>query len=215
MPRQADVEEKILKAARALIEAEGWAGFSMSALARRAGLSLAALYARVPSRAALLAVFLRETDLGVLKMRAAWSPEDRPRDRIFDVLMARLEALAADRELLRVILSDLRRAPLDALAAMPALVTSMQWMLEAAQVEAGSTASAALALVYASVLPVWIEDDDPGLAKTMAALDRRLRRIEPLLRDRGGEAEAETAEKRKPVRRAAKKQKRKRRKSSV
>jgi COQ9 len=127
--------------------------------------------------------------------------------------MARLEALAADRELLRVIWSDLRRAPLDVLASMPALVTSMQWMLEAAQVGAGSTASAALALVYASVLPVWLEDDDPGLAKTMAALDRRLRRIEPLLRDRGGEAEA--AEEGKPVRRAAKKQKRKRRKSSA
>ena len=33
-------------------------------------------------------------------------------------------------------------------------------------------------MTYASVFGVWLEDDDPGLARTMAALDRRLRRGE-------------------------------------
>ena len=37
-------------------------------------------------------------------------------------------------------------------------------------------------MVYASVFGVWLEDDDPGLARTMAALDRRLRRGERTLR---------------------------------
>jgi AcrR family transcriptional regulator len=76
MPRHVDVEEKILNAARALIEAEGWAGFSMSALAARAGISLAALYARVPSRAALLALFLRATASSMYSWRAwkRWPP---------------------------------------------------------------------------------------------------------------------------------------------
>ncbi len=193
MPRVVDVEERILKAARALIRAEGWTGFSMSALARRAGLTLAELYRHVPNRAALLGLFLRETDLEVLAMRHAWSPADRPRDRVFDVLMTRFEKLAAERELMRALAGDLRRAPLDLVMASPALVSSMQWMLEAANVEASGAASLALTFVYASVLPVWIEDDDPGLAKTMAALDRRLRRIEQLLRDRARAEETETA----------------------
>ena len=35
---------------------------------------------------------------------------------------------------------------------------------------------AGLGLTYASVFRTWLEDDDAGLARTMAALDRRLRR---------------------------------------
>ena len=33
-----------------------------------------------------------------------------------------------------------------------------------------------LALLYASVLRTWLDDDDPGLARTLAALDRGLAR---------------------------------------
>jgi hypothetical protein len=33
-----------------------------------------------------------------------------------------------------------------------------------------------LAVLYANVLRVWVNDDDPGLARTMAALDRELGR---------------------------------------
>jgi hypothetical protein len=36
--------------------------------------------------------------------------------------------------------------------------------------------------VYARVFSIWLEDDDPGMARTMAALDRRLRRGESLMR---------------------------------
>ena len=43
-------------------------------------------------------------------------------------------------------------------------------------VEAGAQA---LTLLYVRVLSVWSRDDDPGLARTMAALDRELARIEP------------------------------------
>ena len=35
-----------------------------------------------------------------------------------------------------------------------------------------------LALVWARVMRVWLDDDDPGLARTMAALDKRLREAE-------------------------------------
>ena len=35
-----------------------------------------------------------------------------------------------------------------------------------------------LALVWARVMRVWLDDEDPGLARTMAALDKRLREAE-------------------------------------
>ena len=39
----------------------------------------------------------------------------------------------------------------------------------------GAVRRAGLLSIYRSVFLVWLEDDDPGLAKTMAVLDRKLR----------------------------------------
>ena len=39
-----------------------------------------------------------------------------------------------------------------------------------------------LLAVYSAILPIWLNDDDPGMARTMAALDRRLRRGESAIR---------------------------------
>jgi hypothetical protein len=53
-------------------------------------------------------------------------------------------------------------------------------MLSAADISAagpkGILRGQGLALLYASVLRTWLDDDDPGLARTMAALDRALSR---------------------------------------
>ena len=53
-------------------------------------------------------------------------------------------------------------------------------MLTAADMDAagprGMLRAQGLALLYASVLRTWVDDDDPGQARTMAALDRELAR---------------------------------------
>jgi hypothetical protein len=53
-------------------------------------------------------------------------------------------------------------------------------MLTAANIPAhgpqGAMRAQGLAFLYASVLRVWVNDDDPGHARTMAALDRALAR---------------------------------------
>jgi hypothetical protein len=72
------------------------------------------------------------------------------------------------------------RDPALALVLNGLTVGSMQWMLSAADINAagpkGVLRGQGLALLYASVLRTWLEDDDPGLARTMAALDRALSR---------------------------------------
>ena len=64
-------------------------------------------------------------------------------------------------------------------------LTTQRWMLEAAGISAhgvdGGLRVAGLAAVYASVFRTWLADDDAGLSRTMAALDRRLRRGEQAL----------------------------------
>ncbi len=61
----------------------------------------------------------------------------------------------------------------------------MAWMLEAAGLSSagirGRFRVRALAVLYLCVLRVFVRDDSEDLAKTMAALDRRLRQAEPWL----------------------------------
>jgi hypothetical protein len=63
-------------------------------------------------------------------------------------------------------------------------VRSQQWMLTAADIPAsgpgGAVRAQGLALMFFSVLGTWVKDDDPGLARTMSALDGALGRGERL-----------------------------------
>jgi hypothetical protein len=59
---------------------------------------------------------------------------------------------------------------------------SIGWMLEAAGISTqglgGAIAVKLTAAAYLATARVWLRDDTPDLAPTMAALDRRLRGIE-------------------------------------
>ena len=106
--------------------------------------------------------------------------EEPPRERLFDVLMRRLEILAPHRAAVASLLRSAGRNPPLALALNRLAVRSQQWMLTAAGVGAsgprGMVRAQGLALFFTSVLRTWVNDDDPGLARTMAALDRALAR---------------------------------------
>jgi hypothetical protein len=127
---------------------------------------------------------------------AAWAEEDTPRDRLFDVLMRRFDALGPYKPGVAAVLSDLSRDPPSAACSAPQLMRSMTWMLEAAGIAshgiAGCLRVQGLALLWLATLRVWLGDDSPDLARTMAALDARLRRAEQCataMTDRGrGEA---------------------------
>jgi len=106
--------------------------------------------------------------------------EEPPRERLFDVLMRRLEELSADRPAIRSLMRSARRHPSLALALNGLAVRSQQWMLTAANVGAagprGIVRAQGLALLFAGVLRTFVNDDDEGLSRTMAALDRALGR---------------------------------------
>jgi hypothetical protein len=108
--------------------------------------------------------------------------EEAPRERLFDVLFARFEHLGPHRQAIRNIGQAAGRDPPLALEMNGIVVISMTWMLAAAGVSstgpAGLFRAQGLALVWARVMRVWLDDDDPGLARTMAELDRRLRQAE-------------------------------------
>ena len=147
---------------------------------RRAGVSLAQLRDEFASTLAIVAAHIKETDRAVLAEDISDMAEEPARERLFDVLMRRLEALAPHREAVRSLLRSARRNPPLAVALNGLAVRSQQWMLTAAGIGAsgprGMIRAQGLAVLFASVLRTWVNDDDPGQARTMAALDRALGR---------------------------------------
>jgi hypothetical protein len=123
---------------------------------------------------------VKAIDRQVLSGGGADMADESPRERLFDVLMRRLETLAPHKDAVRSLLRSARRNPPLALALNALAVRSQQWMLAAANIESsgprGLLRAQGLAVLYAQVLRVWVDDDDPGLARTMAALDRELGR---------------------------------------
>ena len=111
-----------------------------------------------------------------------WQDDEEPRDRLFDVMMRRFDALAPYKPGLKAIYQDMRLDPLALLGAAPGMMQAMRWMLEAANLPSDGVRGLAtvqgLAMLYARLLPVWLADDDPGLPRTMAELDSRLRDAE-------------------------------------
>jgi AcrR family transcriptional regulator len=177
--------DKILDATLALAEREGWRKASLGAIAGEAGVPLHQLYGEFRSRAAILSGLMARTDAAVLAETSAGGSKDTPRDRLFEVLMRRFDALKPRRAALKVIARDLGSDPPTALCSAPAFLRSMTWMLEAAGLPStgirGRLHVRALAVLYLCVLRTFVTDDTEDLAKTMAALDRRLTQAEPWL----------------------------------
>jgi AcrR family transcriptional regulator len=173
---------KIIDAAFRLAAARGWSGLSLDEIAAAAGLNLAEFRREFQTKAQILGAFTRAVDDTVLSRIGRPDAGSAPRDRLFDVLMTRFEVMTPYKEALRRILGDLRYRPGESLVQFGATGRSLYWMMAAAGLEADGPRGAfrlpGLMGVYARVFDIWLEDDDPGMARTMAALDSRLRRGE-------------------------------------
>ena len=80
-------------------------------VAGQAGVSLAQLRDEFPSTLAILAAHIKATDRAVLAADTSDMAEEPERERLFDVLMRRLEALAPHKEAIRSLLRSVRRNP--------------------------------------------------------------------------------------------------------
>jgi AcrR family transcriptional regulator len=177
-----DTRGKIVDALMELAAERPFEDISVRDISKAAGVSLADFRDAFPSKGAVLAGFTRRIDRIVLAQDDGEVADENPRERLFDVLMRRLEAMAPYREGIREVVAWLRREPAAALAMNQVTLSSMRFMLEAAGIEAEGASGViklqGLALAWGSVLQTWLDDDDPALSKTMAELDRVLTRGE-------------------------------------
>lgn len=177
--------KKIVDAFMALAEERRWPDITLSAIAERADVDLTQLRGAYDTRIAIVEDFARRIDLAVLKGDGDDMSDETARERLFDVLMRRFDALAPHKRALRSLSDSARRDPALALALSRISAVSQNWMLTAAGIDSGGVFGLikvqGLVLAYMRVFRVWLGDEDPGLAKTMSALDRELRRGERVL----------------------------------
>ena len=85
--------DRIIDAAMILTAAQGWRRVSLAAVASEAGLPILQVYRRFPSKTAILCGLFRRVDEAVLAVPPEAEEGERPRDRVFDLLMRRFDAL--------------------------------------------------------------------------------------------------------------------------
>lgn len=172
-------EDRLIDAALALAARQGWRRTGLGQIAAEARLPLHEAYALHRSKGGILRAFTRRVDRAVLA--EATEEGESARERLFDLLMRRFEALKPHRDALKAIFRDSVGHPA-AVFGLARVKRSMRWMLEGAGISTGGCAGNlmvnGLMVVYLSVLRVFLADDSEDLGRTMAALDRGLRRAE-------------------------------------
>ena len=169
--------DRIIAAFMALLGEKPIERIGLTDIADAAGVSLAALRDEFASKLAILAAHVKSIDRKVLAGGDADMAEESPRERLFDVLMRRLEAMAEHKSALRSLMRSAACNPCLALELNELAVRSQQWMLAAAGITAGGPKglirAQGLALMFARVLRIFVDDENDN-ARTMAALDRAL-----------------------------------------
>ncbi|GBU19060.1 MULTISPECIES: TetR/AcrR family transcriptional regulator [Methylobacterium] len=179
-PREAAVEALMRLAAE-----QPWNDIEIGDIARESGLSLAELRDLYPSKGAILGGLARIIDRKVLEGDSSDLAEEPARERLFDVLMRRLDAMTPYKPALRRISYALRGDPLAMLALNGVALNSHRYMLAAAGIDTegplGRLKLQGSVVAFARVVDVWLGDDDPSLARTMARLDKEIRNGERVM----------------------------------
>jgi ubiquinone biosynthesis protein COQ9 len=178
----------------------GWRHVTVAGAARAGGLPLARARARFPGRAALLLRFGSIADQAAL---AELPAEGSVRDRVFDLLMRRIDVLQAHRAGVVALLRALPCEPPTAVLLACATKRSLRWLAPAAGVDLsgllGAVKLRGLLAAWLWTLRAWERDESADLSTTMAALDSALGRAEQAMRwlhgraSRGAQSAPESA----------------------
>lgn len=180
-----DARTSVVKALMRLASDRPWSDIELVDVAREAGVTLGDMRDLFPSKGAMLDGFTRMIDKAVIAGTTEDLVGEPARERIFDVIMRRLDAMTPYREALRRIAYALRGDLASLSALNRSALNSARYMLGAAGVPTegplGFVKLQGLVIAQANVMATWVEDDDPSLAKTMAKLDQELGRGERVM----------------------------------
>ena len=180
-----DPPSLIIDTALALAARDGWAQLSIRDIAVAANVPIGEALAIFPSKQVILTAFRNRIDQTVVAGTELDSLDGAVRDRLFDILMRRLEVLLPWKEGVAAIARDTLRDPLASLHGITSLNRSMALMAECAGIPSsglrGRTRIRGLTVIYLFVLRRWLNDDSTDMAPTMAELDGKLKTAEEFL----------------------------------
>lgn len=178
VPPTAPPRDRIVDALMALAGEMRWSDVTLPMIAERAAVSLADLRDHFPSKGAILGGFSKRIDRIVLDGAGADMLSEPARDRVLDVMMRRLDALAPYKAGLRAVAEASRRDPLMLAALNRLALNSWRYMLASADIdtedELGMIRVQGAAIVFGRTLDTWFDDDGDDMARTMARLDKEL-----------------------------------------
>lgn len=183
---QTTLDGKIIIAAFDLAVTPGWAEVSLRDIADSAGISLDEAMERFDDKADVIKVFMEHVDRAMLAGAGDVERDQSPRDAVFEAIMTRFDAMAPYKAGLKSIVGEPTAAfPRDPTMVRMALKTQNK-VLQAAGISSACgpalVRQMGLAQLYGQVFHIWLNEDDPGISRTMAALDKRLRQGERTLR---------------------------------
>lgn len=177
--KPADPRRRAVDALMRLAALRPWDEIELPTIATEADLTLAELRALFPSKLAMLGGITRIVDDAVLAEGTDELAAEPVRERLFDLVMRRLDAMAPYKAGLRRIAPVIRRDPLALAALNKGAVNSWRYMLASAGISTEDSLGAlrvqGAVLLMARVSEVWLDDHEPEMSKTMARLDRELK----------------------------------------
>lgn len=182
-PSDAELEQKVIDAAMRLAALQGWSDTTMSDIADDAGIKVATVRRLFGHKLAIVAALFRQVDEAMLTGMDSGIADEPVKDRLFDLIMRRLDAMEPYRDGISAVMKSLRRDPAAAawLLACP-VRRSLEWALDGARVPSWGPLEPlqikGLGLVMMAVMRVWIDDDSEDKGPTMAALDKALSRAD-------------------------------------
>lgn len=190
-------EDKLIDAALALAAERPWRTLALPEIADHAKVQIGEALLSLPSRDRIQRALIDRVDAQVFGSLKDDPLDGSVKDKLFDILMRRFDALDGHQAALRSMAKDAARDPLGTACTGARFLKSMALSLQAAGVSAegcaGAAKAKALAVIQLNASRVWMNDEDPGLARTMAALDKGLASAEKLA-SRGHRQDTETPE---------------------
>lgn len=179
-----DIKNHLIAAALRLAATHSWADLTLEQIAKAANISSAQAMAIFSTKDDLLTALVVHIDDEVTVTIGKPATKGTARDRLFEVMMARFDVLQKYRPAILGIITAAKRDPSLLRTLIPAQAQAMRKMLALANLKQDGVkeilATAGLLTTYAASLHCWERDDTKDMSRTMATLDKYLRRADKL-----------------------------------
>ena len=178
----ATVRRDLARAALATASASTWRTLTLLDLARAAGRPVSDFYGASMGEA--VDCVEEAFDRAISDNLEALEASQTVRDRLFDLVMKRFEAMEPHRAAILAMEAGVDRDPILLTAQHQRHVRCARWVLALAGLEAdgmtGNARAQGLGVIIGQARSAWRGDDAGDFTKTMASLDKNLRRAEEM-----------------------------------